>query len=286
MEGFLPWRRPILRGMPDASATWSSFDVRAEVLQGLEGTRFGDVRVFDEIDSTNRYLMDEARAGAPEGVVAVADHQTAGRGRLDRSWASAPGVSLLVSVLLRPALAPDKLHLVTVVAGLASVDAVADVCGVCPGLKWPNDVVVGDQKLAGLLAETDGVIESPAVVVGMGLNVNWPEFPPDLAGTATACNLLSDQDRAIRRVDLLVAFLRSLDTRLTLLVGEGGQAKTVADYRRACVTLGRSVRVDLPDKAIEGRAVDVDELVRLVVERQTGGRCIVTAGDVVHLRGV
>lgn len=270
--------------MSDVSATWSAANVQADVLRGVEGTRFRDLRFFDEIDSTNRYLFDESRAGAPDGLVAVADHQTAGRGRLDRSWASAPGASLLVSVLLRPVLALGELHLVTLVSGLAVVDAVAEVCGIRPGLKWPNDVVVGDRKLAGLLAEMDGSSETPAVVVGIGLNVNQAAFPPELAETATACNLVVGDGRVVQRVDLLVALLRALDMRLALLAGEGGPVQTIADYRKDCVTLGRVVRADLSSGSIEGVAVGTDPLGHLVIERLSGERVTVTAGDVVHLR--
>ena len=113
------------------------------------------VRWFEEIDSTNTYLRGEAADGAPEGLVAVADHQTAGRGRLDRRWESPPGANLLASVLLRPDCNPDDLHLCTGALGLAAVDACAEVAGVEAQLKWPNDLLVGGAKLAGILAEAD-----------------------------------------------------------------------------------------------------------------------------------
>ena len=117
------------------------------------GTRFGPVRRFAEIDSTNRYLLDEARAGAPEGAVAVADYQSAGRGRLGRRWEAPPGSNLLTSVLLRPALAVDELHLCTVAVALAAAAACEGGRGVVPELKWPNDLMVGGRKLGGILAE-------------------------------------------------------------------------------------------------------------------------------------
>src|SRR4051812_27340870 len=109
-------------------------------------------------------------AGAPEGLAAVADHQTAGRGRLGRAWVAPPGASLLLSVLFRPDLAPERLHLTTAAVALAAAEACEAVAGVLPVLKWPNDLLVGDRKLAGVLAES----RLPAVVVGIGLNVNWP----------------------------------------------------------------------------------------------------------------
>src|SRR5689334_10678627 len=154
---------------------------------------FTDVRWFAELDSTNRYLVDEARAGAPAGVVAVADHQTAGRGRLGRTWIAPPGAALLVSVLLRPRLPADRVHLVTLAAALALVDALPDAGA---RIKWPNDVVVDDRKLAGILAEADS---GGAVVVGMGCNVRDDWFPEELRDVAAAF--------PIDRRELLVAWL-------------------------------------------------------------------------------
>jgi len=153
-------------------------------------TRFGPIRRFGEIDSTNRYLLDEARAGAPEGLVAVADYQSAGRGRLGRRWEAPPGANLLASVLLRPMLEPEELHLCTVAVALAATAACERGAGVVPDLKWPNDLLVRGRKLAGILAEAVPAGSGPgrtgpgrtsgggmAVVVGLGLNVGWP--PPD-----------------------------------------------------------------------------------------------------------
>src|SRR5882757_2405609 len=134
----------------------------------------GPVEMVDEIDSTNAELLRRSRAGAPHGAVLVAGHQTAGRGRLDRRWEAPPGSSLLISVLLRPSLPTEELHLLTFAAGLAAVDACREVAGVELSLKWPNDVILdtddGVRKVAGLLAES--TVEGgdvSAVVVGMGL---------------------------------------------------------------------------------------------------------------------
>src|SRR5258706_867892 len=114
------------------------------------------VEVLSETDSTNRQLLARARGGTPEGAVLVADQQTAGRGRLDRSWDALPGSSLLVSVLLRPGSVPSRAHLFTIAAGLAAADACADVADCRPALKWPNDLIVDDRQLAGIL--TDSIV--------------------------------------------------------------------------------------------------------------------------------
>jgi BirA family biotin operon repressor/biotin-[acetyl-CoA-carboxylase] ligase len=243
-----------------------------------------EIRRFTSIDSTNRYLLDEARAGAPEGVVAVADHQDAGRGRLGRVWSAPVGSSLLVSVLLRPRVAPERLMLVTMAAGVALAEAVEAVAGIDVGLKWPNDLVVGERKLAGLLAEADvpaGADRPVAVVVGAGCNVQWDSFPPELEGSATACNL--EAGHPVGRDEVLDAFLDRLALRYAAL------DDVPAAYRARLATLGRRVRVELGAGAsagtnVVGLATGIDDSGRLLVETDAGEAVVLTVGDVVHLR--
>jgi BirA family biotin operon repressor/biotin-[acetyl-CoA-carboxylase] ligase len=278
------------------------------VAAAVAGTRFTDVRWAATTGSTNADAMALARDGAPEGVVVVADHQSAGRGRRDRSWLAPPGGSLLVSVLLRPPSAVAGA--VTMAAGLAMAEAVDEVAGVSAGLKWPNDLVVatpdGERKLAGILAEADWPAGStisagyraPApddravVVVGIGLNVDWPRpdgAPGDgpgagalaeVAGIATALNWVGP---TVDRVDLLAAFLRRLDERYGDLV-RSGPAGLLADWRGRSATMGRRVRVDLGADDVVGTAVDVTVEGHLVVESLEGERRTIAVGDVVHLR--
>lgn len=264
----------------------------------LASTRFAEVRWFGEIDSTNRYLIEEARHGAPEGVVAVADHQTAGRGRLGRTWVAPPGASLLASILLRPPLALEELHLASVAVSLSAAEACTARTRVTPELKWPNDLLVEGRKLAGILAEAvlprasypscTGPAERtpdsdrPAVVVGIGLNVNWPEeLPAELSETAVALNHLTG--RPVDRIRLLVALLRGLEERRALMDTPEGRRQLASEYRRRCATIGHQVRVQLTDETLTGTATDITDQGHLIVETAV---CLreVTAGDVVHLR--
>ena len=271
----------------------------------LAGTRFDKVRWVAETGSTNSDAMASARDGAPEGVVVVADHQRAGRGRLGRTWTAPPGASLLVSVLLRPP--AGVVGAVGMAVGLAMAEAVEELTGVAAGLKWPNDLLVedrgagrgADRKLAGILAEADWPAGTTAssgwraprddermvVVVGVGINVNWPaSLPDELAETATALNHVVGHD--VDRTELLVAFLRRLDGHYGSLVeARSAAASGLLDaWRSRSATLGRRVRVDLGAGDVEGTAVDVTAEGHLVVETAEGERRTFAAGDVVHLR--
>jgi len=274
-------------------------------------SRFADVRRFGSIDSTNRYLLDEARAGAPEGVVAVADHQTAGRGRLGRSWEAPPGANLLLSVLLRPVLDPADRHLATTAVALAAVDAIgalglggsggsggpgetqgSDSLGAPVGIKWPNDLVdPHGRKLAGVLAETDllpasGTGGHPApIVVGIGINVNWPDgdadLPSELRGLAVSLRMLAGGP--VDREELLVNLLAALDPRTADLGLPAGRRRLSQDLLAACTTIGKSVRVDLADGSFEGTATGITPEGHLLVASHGVTRSVV-AGDVVHVR--
>jgi BirA family biotin operon repressor/biotin-[acetyl-CoA-carboxylase] ligase len=237
------------------------------------------IRRFDEIDSTNRFVLGAARAGEAPGLVVVANHQRAGRGRRGRTWTAAPGSSLLVSALVRPPAEAERVHLVTMAGALALLDGVAAVAGFDAELKWPNDLMVGDRKLAGVLAEAD-VTSGGAVrfvVVGVGCNVTWGGLAPELAVTATACD--REAGHPVDRAELLDVFLDCFAARLDAF------DDVATAYRDRLATLGRAVRVELARDTVEGVAVDVDELGRLRVET-AAGPVVVAAGDVVHLRGV
>lgn len=235
-------------------------------------TVFGEVRWLPEIDSTNRYLMDEAKTGAPAGLVVVADHQTAGRGRLGRTWVAPRGASLLMSVLLRPTVPVDRRHALVMTAGLAMAEAVETETGVVAGLKWPNDLVVGGRKLAGILAEAAG----DALVVGIGVNLEWHEVPEELSAIATACNL--EGGRPTSREALLATFLAGYSARLSDLDGAR------RDYEARLLTLGRRVRVEQTDGVLIGIARGVDAAGHLVLRSDDGTDLTVAVGDVVHLR--
>jgi BirA family biotin operon repressor/biotin-[acetyl-CoA-carboxylase] ligase len=265
--------------MPDPAANYRRVSDPGTTRR-LASTRFTDVRWFAEIDSTNRYLLDEAAAGAPDGVVAVADVQTAGRGRLGRRWESPRGASLLVSVLLRPRVAAGHVPLLVSSAAIAAAEAVEALAGIDARVKWPNDLMVGDRKLAGILAEA---IPGTAVVVGMGLNVQWDRVPPELDGIATACNLESAV--TVERAALLVEWLVRFERWLEAVETAAGRSMVRDAVHARSATLGRRVRVELPDHhVVEGIATGLDDAGHLLVTDAAGSEVRVAAGDVVHVR--
>jgi BirA family transcriptional regulator, biotin operon repressor / biotin---[acetyl-CoA-carboxylase] ligase len=237
-----------------------------------------EVRRVDVTGSTNADLAALAAEGEPAGLVLVAGEQTAGRGRLGRTWSAPAGTALTFSVLLRPAVPANRLGWLPLATGLAVADAVRSTAGLGVGLKWPNDVLAGDRKLGGILVERVGGTD--AAVVGIGLNVAMrADLLPVPSATSLAVELAPAA--APRLDDLLDAVLGRLAERY--LAWEAGTEQS-GDYRAACLTLGRTVRVDVPaGAALTGTAVDVDEDGRLLVETD-GGVQAVAAGDVVHVR--
>lgn len=238
---------------------------------------------MDATGSTNADLLAEAAGGAPHGSVLVADSQTAGRGRLGRSWLTPPGSALAVSVLLRPAVdAAGRLGWLPLLTGLAVLDGLdALASGVAASVKWPNDVLLrtagGERKVAGVLVQAvAGSAPGTAVVVGIGVNVTTPaDALPETATSLLAAGAEVDRER------LLEVLLDRLRARYARWVdGEVPQD----ELRARCSTLGRDVVVGRPGGELAGRAVDVDGTGRLVVRGSDGTEVAVDAGDVTHLR--
>jgi BirA family biotin operon repressor/biotin-[acetyl-CoA-carboxylase] ligase len=220
------------------------------------------VSVVDETGSTNADLLAEARAGAPHRTVLAARHQTAGRGRLDRRWESPPGVNLMVSVLLRDL--PTHPHVVTQRVALAARAAAQRVSGLDVRLKWPNDLLVGDAKLAGVLTEAGGTGGIDFLVTGVGMNVGWA---PQGAARLGA---------GIDPIEVLRSMLEEFDAL--------PEHDVHSSYRTHLATIGRHVRVTMAAGDIEGRVIDVDADGRLQVLDACGVTHGIDTGDVVHLR--
>jgi BirA family transcriptional regulator, biotin operon repressor / biotin---[acetyl-CoA-carboxylase] ligase len=244
------------------------------------------VEVVAEAPSTNALVADRAGQGAPEGLVVVADHQTAGRGRLDRTWETPAGAALTFSILLRPTVPTRSWPWLPLLTGYAVAQALIAM-GYAAGVKWPNDVLIGEGKVAGILVERVDTPEGPAAVVGVGLNTGMTaeELP---VPTATSLSLEQGGAATPDRVDVLLEVLAAIRRAYDdwQRGGEPAAERLATSYAVACVTVGRAVRVDLPDGSVlEGTAEAVDASGRLVVRTADGSR-EVGAGDVVHVRSI
>ena len=233
------------------------------------------VTVVDETGSTNADLMAQGAAGAPDRSVLRANYQTAGRGRLDRTWEAPRGANLLVSLLFRHI--PDRLHVLTQVVALAAASVARD-CGVDVVLKWPNDILVGTEKVAGILAQAapvDANHRIPYVVVGIGCNLAWA--PPGAASLQS-----SGWTRAMTPDEFLSAMLPEIDRLLAL-----DDVAMHAEYVAQLGTVGLQVKVDLPNgEHVIGRAMNVEPDGRLVVLDECAITHRIDTADVVHLRPV
>lgn len=242
---------------------------------------------LSEVDSTNTRAKELALAGEPEGLVVVADCQTAGRGRMGRSFQSPKGKGIYLTALLRPHLPPERLMIATALAGVAVCGAVEDVCGLSPGLKWPNDPVLNGRKLCGILTELSLEAETGSLqylVVGIGVNVlHTPEdFSPEVAAIATS--LAAELGRPVSRPALAAALIARLD-RLRAALASGETEQYLVEYRRRCVNLGKRVRLLTPSGEENGEAVDVDRDFGLVVRKDDGTVTTVRSGEV-SVRGM
>jgi BirA family biotin operon repressor/biotin-[acetyl-CoA-carboxylase] ligase len=246
------------------------------------------LRVLPSVESTNTAMTGAAQDGAPHASVLVAEEQTAGKGRLGRTWSAPARSGLFTSILVRPETPPPTWTWLPLLAGLAVRDAVARASDLEIGLKWPNDLVVAaggaaDRKLGGILCET--VPGAAAVVVGIGLNVTLreDELPvPQASSLALAGAGSTDRDTVLR------ALLRAFGERYGQWAGAAGNAEAAglaADYAAACTSIGREVRAELPGgRTLSGLATGVDASGALLVATADQAEVAVGAGDVIHLR--
>jgi BirA family biotin operon repressor/biotin-[acetyl-CoA-carboxylase] ligase len=240
------------------------------------------IHFYEELDSTNDRAKELAEDGADHGEVVVAELQRAGRGRRGRTWVSPAGRNLYLSVILRPELAPTRAPELTLVGALAVCDALRQA-GVDAGIKWPNDVLVGGKKIAGILTELSAEPDHVHwVVLGMGINLNArrEDFPPELRDEATS--VLLERGQAAPRALFTAALLLSLEQWLEVHAEQGFDAIRDA-WRSRSVTLGRQVRVRMGDRDVDGVAEELDASGALLVRTATGVERVMT-GDVVLLR--
>jgi BirA family biotin operon repressor/biotin-[acetyl-CoA-carboxylase] ligase len=237
------------------------------------------IQYHPSIDSTNALARTWATQGAPEGTLVITEEQTAGRGRRGRSWVSPPGANLLFSVLLRPPMDGDRAFVLTMVLALAGLKAVKSVAGVKAMIKWPNDLYVGEKKLAGILTEFS--VKGRQVdwaVLGMGMNVGWHPEVPEGSG-APATSLQEETGQRVSRNVLLVEILTGFEGFYREVV-RGSMRALYDEWNHHCLILGKAVVIESDIERIEGRALRIDDCGALIIEDAKGDQRRILTGDV------
>ncbi|MGH9790893.1 MAG: biotin--[acetyl-CoA-carboxylase] ligase, partial [Candidatus Acidiferrales bacterium] len=234
---------------------------------------------YFKVDSTNAVALRFAHEGEPQGALIVAEEQTAGRGQAGRGWHSEKSSGIYFTVLLRPEISPMDAPLITLMAGLAVHQAVAEQTGLVPDIRWPNDVLVGGKKICGILTEMHA---EPGrvhfVLVGVGLNINNTSLPKELERTATSLRLASG--RAVSRIELLAKLLRYLDRDYNRFLKEGAAAILRRFAEISSYAAGRRVRIANGPQSFTGTTAGLEPNGMLRVAREDGRIELVISGRV------
>jgi len=242
------------------------------------------IHYFHTIDSTNSKAYQLALQGAEEGEVVIAESQKKGRGRLGRHWFSPSFLNLYLSIILRPKIPPQQASLITLMAAVATADAIWKYSGLLPVIKWPNDILLGGRKVAGLLNEIHSEMDRiHFVILGIGVNLNMDGemFPKDIRGVATS--LKREMGQTISRKAFLRSLLEELEEWYGIFLKEGGAAILEAWRDRAKIK-GRRVKVTSFGETLSGVAVDVDSDGALILKTRHRERKRIVAGDVEYKR--
>lgn len=262
-------------------------DLTQNILQKLQHCRIGSrLLCLDSVDSTNTEAKRQAAQGAPDGLVILSDHQSAGRGRAGRTFQSPAGCGLYLSALLRPSLPPQEVVNFTAWTAVAVCDGIQAACGVRPRIKWTNDLVLGNKKLCGILTELGLDQKTGALdylVVGVGINTNQkPEdFQEDIRSIATSLSI--ELGRDVDRTQLAVEVIRSLNRMYTQF--PAGKAAYLEQYRSDCLTVGKPVKLVTPASSRQAFATGIDEEFRLLVKYPDSTTEAITTGEV-SVRGL
>lgn len=238
---------------------------------------------FDEIDSTNTKAKELAEQGYPSGTLVVADRQIAGRGRRGRSWDSPAGIGIFMTLLLKPDINPNNASMLTLVAALATAQAISDVTGVEAKIKWPNDIVINGKKVCGILTEMSAQFDYiNHIVIGIGINVHNESFPEEIRETASS--LLLESGKRIHRADLIARFLERFEAGYAIFLQTEDLEGLMKDYNALLVNIQKQVRILDPKEPFEGKAIGITKRGELIVDTWES-RKLVSSGEV-SVRGI
>ena len=254
-----------------------SSDIDLTVLQNSPSPEGREWHFLPETDSTNAEIIRHLPSHpSGEGLVVIADCQTGGKGRSGRIWHSAPGTGIYLSMLIQPKLSPEQLPIVTLMAGLATAIAVNEFIPSPAQLKWPNDLLLNNKKIAGVLCEYHAT-KVPAVIIGIGINVNHTQFPTDIKDIATSIKLESGLE--INRTTLIKQLVTQLDFQYSELKSNKVQS-LIDNWTLHSDLFGKSISIRKGGQSITGKAVKLDNLGRLVILNESGKEIVLDSGEV------
>lgn len=243
-----------------------------------------NVSYFRETDSTNTQAKRLGEEGAPAGALVAADRQMAGKGRRGRSWDSPPGRDIYMSLLLRPDIRPSDAPMLTLVMAQSVAEAIREKTGIDARIKWPNDIVSGGKKLCGILTEMSAEMDCiNYIVIGVGINVNQPSFPEDIADRATS--LMLETGRSFLRAPLIAAVMERFEDNYSRFLEAGDLSGIREDYNELLVNVGEQVRVLEPGHEYNALSFGINDRGELLVQKEDGSREAVFAGEV-SVRGI
>ncbi len=247
--------------------------------------------IFDSLPSTNSFALDLVQRHPPHATLIIADHQSNGRGRLDRQWFSPSGANIYGSLIFHNRQLPPEITRVPLIAGVAIAQTLDRYSNHPVWVKWPNDIVIQGKKVGGVLCETAGLgTNNQAVILGFGININLDleDFPPDLQETATSLRITCGQH--VDRHTLIAEIVRNLETRYIQLIEEDSD-EWLKEYEEKCETIGKMIQANLPgERTIEGKAIGIGPEGQLQIllpkgqEAEELNPVQITSGDIVHLR--
>jgi len=256
-----------------------------ELLIELDQNKLGDsIYYFKSIDSTNSYAKKLALEGAGEGTIVISDEQTGGRGRLGRQWVSQPGTSISMSMLLRPTIYPNEAAKITEITAAAVANAITNVTNLETGIKWPNDIILDNKKVCGILTEMNAELNNiNYVIVGIGINVNIDEFPEEISNIATSLKRVLGSE--VSRKNIVINIVEEFEKLYYDFIDTGSLRSTVEICKKKSVTVGRTVRIINKKETIIAEAIDITENGELVIKKDDGEIINVISGEV-SVRGI
>ena len=256
----------------------------AEITPYLTTEKIGrKIYFYSVTDSTNQCARIESENGAPDGSLFIAEEQTAGRGRLGKSWNSAPGTGIWMSLLLRPDVRPEEITQITLLAGLSVCHAINDITGLTVKIKWPNDIVIHGKKICGILTEMSAEVDQiNCLICGIGVNVNIEKFPNEIKDIATSIAI--ENGKKLPRAKIAAEIMNYFEKDYFRFINEGVTENFLKEYKDNCITINKKIKAIQNGKEIFGTAIDITKKGELVIQTETE-QMVLSSGEV-SVRGL